>query len=224
MNRIEYEKLKQEIDRFIDFLVHVEHSLIGFDSNGCQSFKVEVLDNDEANYVFKAMKSNATIMLYNLVEACVRLTMSDYYENFNNSCHSYAQTIEELKRLWVKHSTKTFHQNNISRSVFEMIENVMDDEHKISLDFKSFSLSGNADLREIKSILENHGIGYESDRFQNYGGALISIKDMRNSLAHGNISFEENGKKLTVDDISKYKNEVYLCLEYFMEVVQNVTF
>lgn len=47
---------------------------------------------------------------------------------------------------------------------------------------------------------------------------------MRNSLAHGNISFEENGKKLTVGDISKYKNETYLCLEYFMEVVQNVTF
>ncbi|MCQ8255809.1 MAE_28990/MAE_18760 family HEPN-like nuclease [Streptococcus suis] len=224
MDRIEYEKLKQEIDRFIDFLVHVEHSLIGFDSNGCQSFKVEVLDNDEANSVFKVMKSNATIMLYNLVEACVRLTMSDYYENFNNSRHSYAQTIEELKRLWVKHSTETFHPNNISRSVFEMIENVMDDEHKISLDFESFSLSGNADLREIKSILENHGIGYESEKFQSYGGALISIKKMRNSLAHGNISFEENGKKLTVGDISKYKNETYLCLEYFMEVVQNVTF
>lgn len=47
---------------------------------------------------------------------------------------------------------------------------------------------------------------------------------MRNSLAHGNISFEENGKKLAVDDISQYKTETYLCLEYFMKVVQEAEF
>ena len=73
MNRIEYEKLKQEIDRFIDFLIHLEHYIIGIDSNDCKSFKVDVLDKDEAESVFKSMKSNAMIMLYNLVEACVRI-------------------------------------------------------------------------------------------------------------------------------------------------------
>lgn len=224
MNRIEYEKLKQEIDRFIDFLIHLEHSIIGIDSNDCQSFKVNVLDKDEAESVFKSMKSNAMIMLYNLVEACVRITMSSYYEKFNNSSYSYVQTNEELKKLWVKHNTKTFHESNISKSIFDMIESVIDDEHKVSLDFENFTLSGNADLRELKSILKNHGIGYDSEKFKSYGGALKSIKNMRNSLAHGNISFEENGKKLAVDDISQYKTETYLCLEYFMKVVQEAEF
>lgn len=35
---------------------------------------------------------------------------------------------------------------------------------------------------------------------------------------------QEIDRFITVGDISKYKNETYLCLEYFMEVVQNVTF
>ncbi|WP_170236366.1 MAE_28990/MAE_18760 family HEPN-like nuclease [Streptococcus hyovaginalis] len=225
MNRAEYEKLKQEINRFIAFLKHIEHSLIGFDGNICNSFRVEILDNDEADSVFKSMKSNATIMLYNLVEACVRITMSDYYEKFNNSHQSYSQTIEKLRRLWIRYSARMFNESNVSKNVFEMIENVMNDEYRISLDFeKHFSLSGNADLREIKSILEIHGIEYNSEEFKNYGGALKSVKDMRNSLAHGNISFEENGKGLTVADIDKYKKETYLCLEYFMEVVGNASF
>lgn len=223
MNRSEYDKLKQEIDRFIEFLIHIEHSLIGFYDEECQSFKVKILDEDEADSVFKAMKSNAIIMLYNLVEACVRSTMRGYYENFNQSRSSYTRTITELKRLWIQYSTKIFNENNVSQNVFNMIENAVSDEYIISLDFKNFSLSGNADLREIKSVLEKHGITYESNEFQNCGGALKSIKDMRNSLAHGNISFEDNGKNLAVSDISKYKDETYLCLEYFMQVVKNAS-
>ncbi|WP_159592417.1 MAE_28990/MAE_18760 family HEPN-like nuclease [Streptococcus halichoeri] len=223
MNRIEYEKLKQETNRFVAFLGQLECSLIGFHSEECRSFKVEVLDRDEADSIFKAMKSNATIMLYNLVEACVRSTMSNYYVKFNYSRRSYTETVKQLKKLWIQHSTKEFTESNMSKNIFEMIEKAMDNEYTVSLDFeKYFSLSGNADLREIKSILDKHGISYESSEFKNYGGALKSIKDMRNSLAHGNISFEENGKNLTVNDISQYKDQTYLCLEYFMDVVESV--
>ena len=63
MNRIEYEKLKQEIDRFIDFLIHLEHSIIGIDSNDCQSFKVDVLDKDEVSAMDTKAGNKHTVSL-----------------------------------------------------------------------------------------------------------------------------------------------------------------
>ncbi len=95
----------------------------------------------------------------------------------------------------------------------------------ISLDFeKDFSLSGNADVRTIKEILHKHGVRFEESQFSDYGGSLKSIKDMRNSLAHGNISFEDNGKDLTVADIEKYRDHIYSCINNFCELVNSQSF
>ena len=74
---------------------------------------------------------------------------------------------------------------------------------------------------KIKSILKQHGLQYEDNILNNYGGALRTIKDMRNSLAHGNISFEDNGRKLTVDDLERYKNKTFECIEYFIKIVNS---
>lgn len=222
MYKIDYNKLKNEINRFVDLLKQIENSLIGFSSDECCSLKIAIIDKDEAEAVFKSMKSNATIMLYNLVEASVRSTMNDYYANFNSQHLSYSDTIIELKKLWIKHKSKNFNNSNMSEQVFEMIENSINTEYFISLDFdKDFSLSGNADVREIKSILEKHGLQYDDRQFNDYGGALKSIKDMRNRLAHGNVSFEENGKDLTVNDLEEYKKQTYQCVEYFMSIVNS---
>ena len=222
MDNIDYDKLKDEINRFVDLLKYIENKLIGFSFDDYCGLKIEIVNKDEVESVFKSMKSNATIMLYNLVEATVRTTMNDYYANFNNQKLSYSDTISELKKIWIRNRSKNFNENNVSEQVFEMIEKIIDTEYVISLDFdKDFSLSGNADVREIKSILKQHGLQYEDNILNNYGGALRTIKDMRNSLAHGNISFEDNGRKLTVDDLERYKNKTFECIEYFIKIVNS---
>ena len=93
------------------------------------------------------------------------------------------------------------------------------DEGK-KIDFEQFNLSGNADLKEIKDIMKIHGIGYEEKEFKTFGGSLKSIKDMRNSLAHGNISFQDNGRGLSVSELEEYKEQTYSCLDYFMRTVE----
>ena len=112
--------------------------------------------------------------------------------------------------------------NQIAEQIFEMVENSIGNEYSLALDFdKDFSLSGNADVREIKSILEMHGLRYEDSQFKEYGGSLRTIKDMRNRLAHGNISFEDNGKDLTISDLEQYKEQTYQCVECFMDIVNS---
>ncbi|MZU11605.1 hypothetical protein GUI51_05530 [Enterococcus mundtii] len=89
------------------------------------------------------------------------------------------------------------------------------------MSFENFSLSGNADLREIKEIMKNHGIEYDERNFKTFGGSLKSIKDMRNSLAHGNVSFQDNGRELTISELKDYQSQTYQCLKYFMDTVED---
>ncbi len=185
------DNLKIEVDRFIVFLKSIERTFVGIPFDDCYSFKVEIVQHNEAEAIFKAMKSNVVIMLYNYVEAAVRKTMSDFYNKFNTSTCSYSEVILELRKLWISSKVKDIKESTIVSDVFEMIENSINQEFFISLDFeKDFSLSGNADVRTIKEILYKHGVPFEESQFSDYGGSLKSIKDMRNSLAHGNISFE----------------------------------
>jgi hypothetical protein len=219
------DNLKIEVDRFIVFLKSIERTFVGIPFDDCHSFKVEIIQHSEAEAVFKSMKSNVVIMLYNYVEATVRKTMSDFYNKFNTSTSSYSEVILELRKLWISSKVKDIKENTIVADVFEMIENSINQEFFISLDFeKDFSLSGNADVRTIKEILHKHGVRFEESQFSDYGGSLKSIKDMRNSLAHGNISFEDNGKDLTVADIEKYRDHVYSCINNFCELVNSQSF
>ncbi|MGF2085613.1 MAE_28990/MAE_18760 family HEPN-like nuclease [Lactococcus lactis] len=217
----EYKQLTSEIDRFSEFLEYLSIKQIGLDNQEYAIINCNILEHDEFDSLFKSLKSNLVIMLYNLVEATVRVSMNNYYDNFNNKENNYFLSAEKIKKIWIKYSSQSFKENFIQQQVFEMIETAINNEIAISLDFSKFHLSGNADVSEIKEILKEHGIEYEESVFKVFGGSLKSVKDMRNSLAHGNISFEDNGKNLTINDVLRYKEQTYQCLEYFMQIVEN---
>lgn len=214
-----FETLTQEIDRFLELLKHFEETLIGLPSS-CSFFTLDIKNKDESEAIFKSLKSNMMMMLYNLTESTVRLTMNYYYDDFNKKRKNYSNIVEDMRKTWIKHSLGVIKADSIQQQVYDMIESIMDAEYAISLEFENFSLSGNADLRKLKGILTDHGMRYEEEKFQPYGGSLITVKNMRNSLAHGFISYEENGKLLSVDDLTDYKNETYECLLLFIKVVE----
>ncbi|HEN0407599.1 TPA: hypothetical protein U5Y67_000090 [Streptococcus agalactiae] len=217
----EFEKLNTEIDRYLDLLLIIENSLIGIESyDAYKSFSIEIIDKDETESIFKSMKSNMILMLYNLVEATVRNTMNTYYDKFNRKNLSYLSVVEQIKKLWIQYNIKELNQNQFGSQIPELINSAINNEYYLSLDFeKNFSLSGNADVREIKNILNRHGIQFDDKLFSDYGRALKSIKDMRNSLAHGNISFEDNGRNIAVSDLIAYKQQTYVCLTQFIKLV-----
>lgn len=234
----EYDKLKQEINRFIVLIEHYEEALIGLPNALNNLFEVKEVDNPEVNEVrqnvrlvlkdkdnvesiVKTMKSNVILMLYNFVEATVRTSIYDYYDRLNRKQLSFSQTIDSIQRLWTKNYLATVRDNQLTSEVFCMIKNAIDSEYKIEIEKESFSLSGNADVRELKNILSNHGVNYDDQKFSAYGGSLLTIKNKRNSLAHGNISFEDNGRSFSIQEIIHLRNNTYDCLDYFISLIDN---
>ena len=233
----EYEKLKREINHFIDVISIYEQSIMGipnvlndlFDIQTASTpdvweeleYRLQIKNKDDFEVIVKIMKSNSILMLYNLVESTIRVSMLEYYSSLNDKQLSFSQAIESIQKLWVKNYLSQINSNELNQKVFNMILNVIDDNYCVEIEKESFHLSGNADVKEIKNILETHGITYDNDSFRDYGGALYTIKNRRNYLAHGNISFEDNGKEFSIQGIIELKDKTYRCLDYFIDLINS---
>lgn len=233
----EYEKLKNEINHFINVINIYEQSIMGIPNVLTNLFEIQIIsspevlteldfllqikDKDSFEAIVKIMKSNSILMLYNLVESTIRVSMLEYYSTLNDKQMSFSQAIESIQKLWVKNYLNQINSNELNQTVFDMILNVIDDNYSVAIEKESFHLSGNADVKEMKKILETHGITYNNDSFRDYGGALLTIKNKRNYLAHGNISFEDNGKGFSIQDIIELKDKTYQCLDYFISLINS---
>lgn len=98
-----FEKLVKEIDLFLELLEYMENQLIGFE-NDCSILVLEIVDRDKCEAIFKSLKSNVILMMYNLIESTVRITMNAYYDEFNDKKLSYKSLVEEIKKTWIKQS------------------------------------------------------------------------------------------------------------------------
>ena len=233
----EYEKLKMEINHFINVISIYEKSIMGLPNvlNNLfeiqiesspedlfeQEYRLQIKDRDNFEVIVKIMKSNSILMLYNLVESTIRVSMLDYYSSLNDKQLSFSQAIESIQKLWIKNHLNQINSNELNQKVFNMILNVINNNYSVEIERESFHLSGNADVKEMKRILETHGITYNNDSFRDFGGALLTIKNKRNYLAHGNISFEDNGGQFSIQEINELKNKTYQCLDYFISLINS---
>ena len=60
--------------------------------------RISTSDND---MLYKIMKSNFFLMLYNLVKACFSSGISEIYEDIKNEGCSYADLIEDIQKVWI---------------------------------------------------------------------------------------------------------------------------
>ena len=75
--------------------------------------------------------------------------------------------------------------------------------------------SGNLDTREILNVLRRYGINFEQRCSE-----LKTIKDYRNKLAHGEESFEEVGRTLSVQQLQEMENRTF---EYLEKMINEIT-
>ncbi len=153
-------------------------------------------------------------MLYNLVEACIVSGMMEIYENLKNDSCSYNSVIEEIQLIWSKHKINQVYGPATERATYEnrvqhIIQNITSNS-PIILSKDALGISGNLDAKKIKKICDKHRIRYT---LQNNGVSLEKVKRIRNTLAHGDMSFSECARDLTIDDLENIKDEVLIFLE-----------
>ncbi len=174
------------------------------------------IKSSDNSQLFKIMKSNFLLMLYNLIEACITSGITEIYENLKNENCTYNELIIEIQQVWLKHKINDIYGVATQRTTYEkrmkQILDIVNTNTPIILynDKKNIlDMSGNLDARKIRSICDKHKIRY---RLKTKGEHLELIKRERNSLSHGDISFSDCARDLTIKDLEEIKNEVMLFL------------
>lgn len=210
----DFEKRKNEVEEYFSFL-----SILDKETTFLKYLKNEqIIEEEISKNTQRILIANSFLILYNLIEATIRNSIVEIYDKIQEDEISYNQLSQSLKKIWIKSKTKNlkegnFNINTLQGNVESIISNVIDNEI-VLLTQEDIDISGNIDADRIRTLAKEIGFDKTSN-----GSNLVTIKNKRNGLAHGNHTFYDVGKDFTVNDISLFKNETFL---YLADVITNI--
>ena len=173
--------------------------------------KKQGITTPESDEVIKILKANVLMMLYNLVEATILGGILVIYDKLKKDGCTYIAVSDEIQKIWFSFKFRQVYDGQANYESYkgkavEIVKAILNKE-VIDLDRKATAISGNLDADKIRLICNNHGIRIKSDS-KNKGGCILSrVKNDRNNLSHGVISFAECGRDLSINDLRDMINQ-----------------
>ncbi|GGH67333.1 MAE_28990/MAE_18760 family HEPN-like nuclease [Phaeocystidibacter marisrubri] len=165
----------------------------------------------------KVLKANCFLLIYNLVESSVRLAITHVHDHVSNERLTYREVIDEIRLIWIKEEHNKF--RDMANSI--IVETLRNLENEVfNLEYTSSGISGNIDSRKINEFCDLYGFPKRVHHTAGDGSQLHIVKQQRNSLAHGNISFSECGRSYTFEQLIDIK--VYVS-RYVKQFLNNVS-
>lgn len=175
----------------------------------------------------KILYSSVYLQLYNLIESTVTKYVDSISELVISQEFRPTDLCDELKKEWVRVIARTHadlsYENRLD-SALKLCDHLVNSQPISEFKVEKGG-GGNWDDQAIYKFSRRIGLSLqispEAQRavkrpFRNDMGTLFLIKDYRNKLAHGNISFSECGENITASDLRRLTSHVAL---YMREVV-----
>lgn len=210
--RAEYTKRLNEVTLYFETIKLLDNgdcSIICKDINGGTTEKI--IDGELA----KIMKANGFLLLYNLIEATIRNSISAILNSISTDKLTFRLLSDNLKKLWINQEiNKTKDISKFKEKVSELSEKILNDK-LLEFSNECVNISGNIDAQRIREIAKKFGYLEPKN-----GRGLQTIKDKRNQLAHGEFTFSDIGKNYTSNDLIDYKSEVITFIENVLNNVE----
>ncbi len=153
------------------------------------------------------LKSNACLMIYNLIEFTVVQLFTEIYDLIQQNQLGYKAVDDSIKKIWIKTQLKSAKDPSIKLSTLnnktEQIISCVLKNTAITLNTKDTLNVGNMDLTVISEIFEEHNIKFSLSPEIHRPDKFSTIKLHRNNLAHGSSLFSEELADSTINDIEK---------------------
>lgn len=167
--------------------------------------------------IINIMKSNLSLMVYNLIEFTVTNLMTCIYDEIAEDQLPYEKVSEPIRALWRKSMLKGTKDPEAKYSTFirtnEDIINAILNKKTISINVRETMPAGNLDGKEIDDVFTNHGIHIRRNSENFRPDILTDVKEHRNNLAHGSASFVDELRQKTLND---FQSNI-LIIENFLE-------
>ena len=196
----------EEVSRYFRFLREFYERRFVF--REVPTDNVEFSSADQAA-LFKTLKANGFLLLYNLVESTLKNAIEAIFDELKTQGVSFDDCREEVRKIVL---------SNLRR---HNVDKILPTLSAISVDVvvatfrKDELFSGNVDARRIRKVADSYGFPHPNAK----SDELLTVKDNRNDLAHGNKSFAEVGRDYDVERLEDIETEV---VTFLRELLQNV--
>lgn len=208
----------QEIEQYFKFIqqTSIANSCVG---NLYNDDIVPVKITDDLK---KILKANLFILLYNLVESSFKKTLTKLIAEINDSQSTFGILIPEIRKVWLEDETKYFSVpapkiNGKTGIKLDHYYSIIEDicEHILTIP-ETPKISGNLDEQSIRKLSAKYGVLLQTlERIK--AEKLRIVKDKRNDLAHGDITFLECGQVETPESLENIKNQVITFMKAILD-------
>lgn len=222
-----YESRKKEIGSFIELISFLERKKTNIqeDEVSFNEFFYECGEPIGFTYqeLINILKSNVSLMMYNIIEYTVSGLVDCIYDEIRMQNLPYTGVNEQIKEIWRKNVLKAAKDPGANFNTFlrknEEIINYVLSNATLNIHARETLPVGNLDGLSIKSTFESHGVRIRTNSEYFRPDILASIKENRNNLAHGSVSFVDAVRDDSVQDFSKYYRFITLFLEELIDTV-----
>jgi len=199
--QIFFDERKQEVDTFIQFIGRVEE----------QSIYTEEI---------KILKSQAILMLYNLIEGTVNKGIETIFNKVSDEALSHHEASHQIRIIWLRYFKLHLDDGGQHVDRLSSFDSFINQQININIaEFRktnpSYFKGGSLDSAAIKSILKKFTIEFDAFEYK-----LQEIKEERNFLAHGEKSFTEIGQSKTVAEVKETMSKVIEFLSLYVAEIE----
>lgn len=167
----------------------------------------------EVSLASSVIRSNVKIMIYNIIEFSITNLIRAIYDRIEDEHCSYAEVSEHLRAIW--HRTrmhdalsKPTANNNTAEQVSKKLLDHAVSNTTLRLNVRHAIAGGNLDGDKILQLFDTHGVSVHASKSDYRASEFKDIKDRRNDLAHGSVSFEDAGSQTTTSELAELLDHV----------------
>lgn len=222
-----YDSRKKEIEDFLELMKFLESKERDREDGISKFTRFFYQEGSEIHLTYQALinilKSNVSLMIYNIIEYTVANLIDNIYDEIRRNHLSYVDVNESIRELWRKVVLKSANDPNANFNTFlkkneEIISRILSN-NTLEMSSRNTLPGGNLDGNAIKETFESHGIQLKTNSMNYRPDILSAIKDNRNNLAHGSVSFVEAMREDSIDDIKRNENFVTGFLDELIDTV-----
>jgi hypothetical protein len=201
----EFQDRQREITRYFDFLRHYDQKEVVFQIPAGATTTLP----DEADDLFKTLKANGFLLLYNLIESTLKNAIEAIFDEFKTKGVSFDQCRLEVRQLILRNLRK----HNVQKIAPSL--SVISTDIVIATFRKDELASGNVDARFVRELASHYGFAPPNVK----SDELLTVKTNRNDLAHGLKSFAEVGRDFDLARLEQIKSEVMEFLTVLLDCI-----
>lgn len=202
----DFQTRAEEVERYFRFLRAFDDKQVSFTppAGGPPPFTAT-----EQSALFKTLKANGFLLLYNLVESTSKNAIEAIYEEFRAEGVSFDVCRAEVRKI-ILENLKEHSVDKILPSLSKLSVDVV-----VSTFQKDTVFAGNVDARYLRKVAKSYGFQHPKKK----SDELLTVKSNRNDLAHGTKSFADVGRDYDLDRLERIMKEVVGFLE---ELLKNI--